>query len=98
MPAKIANAFFGMAHPSMSFILKGLGHDRDGQNAQFTRNAGHDRGRAGSGAAAHAGGDKHHVGADQTSRESHLCFPARRRVPISGLAPAPRPRVRSGPI
>ena len=78
MPPEIANAFLGVAHPPVSFILEGFGHDRDGQDAQFTRNAGHDRSRARPGAAAHAGGDKHHVGADQTL--ANLIFTFQRGV------------------
>ena len=55
------DALLGLAHPLGALELEGLGHDADGQDAEFTRGLRDDRSRAGAGAAAHAGGDEAHV-------------------------------------
>ena len=55
------DAVFGLTHALGAFELEGLGHDADGQHAQFTRGLRDDRSRPGAGAAAHASGDEAHM-------------------------------------
>ncbi len=53
-----SNAAVGDAHPAHAFELERLGHDADGENAEFARSLGDNGRRARAGAAAHAGGDE----------------------------------------
>ena len=89
MTTKIADAFFGMAHPTMAFILKRFRHDGDRQNAQFARNARHNRRGPGAGSAAHAGRDEDHVGPVETFANFILAF-QRRISPDFRLGPGPQ--------
>ena len=62
---QLGNALLGDPHPALAFEMERLGHDPDGQDAEFAGGA-RDHGRSASaGAAAHAGGDEHHVRAGQ---------------------------------
>ena len=51
----------GDPRPALALEMERLGHDSDGQDAEFARGA-RDHGRSSrAGAAAHAGGNEHHV-------------------------------------
>ena len=55
---KVFNAGLRLAHTAGTFKLKGLGDDRNRENAELFGNLGNHGSRTGSGAAAHAGRDK----------------------------------------
>jgi hypothetical protein len=59
---QLAQAFLGIAHPPVPFVLERLGHDTHGQDAELPRDPGHDRRGAGSRAAAHSRRDEDHLG------------------------------------
>ena len=63
--AQPGHALLGMLHALLAFEHEGLGHDADGERADFLRDLREDGRGAGSGAAAHAGGDEDHVRAGE---------------------------------
>ncbi len=60
---------FGLDHALPALEGEGLGHDRDGQDAEVLRERRDHRRSPGPGAAAEPGGDEHHVGAAQQPRD-----------------------------
>ncbi len=71
---QLAQSFFSLSHAAAALELKRLGHDADGQRAEFARDARNHWRRAGSGATAHSGGDEHHLGFRQHFADALFVF------------------------
>ena len=92
------NALFGALLTLAALEGEGLGHDGDGQRTDLVhRDIGNDGSGAGAGATALTAGDEHHVGASERLGDVIAGLIGGLATNL-GVAPAPRPRVRSVPM